>query len=192
LTQPAVTNAFKIPAPYYVIQLTSGNNQTPYRNWPFDHWLFVIQQLCSSSPETTFVVVGDVFEKNYKALLTGVAPGNCRVLIGETSIQDLFDIVANCKGYIGQDSGVMHLAVALQKKTLSIFGPSNEALYRYHIIDPGDHKVVIADIACRPCSSWKNANSSRYTHPSLCPDIACLTTIDPALVLQQIKMHFNL
>jgi len=192
LPQPIITNTFKMAQPYYVVQLTSGNNSTPYRNWPFDRWLFVIQQLCLSHPEIGFVVVGDEYEKDFKSLLEGAVPDNCKILIGETSIQDLFNIVANSSGYIGQDSGIMHLAVALRKKTLSIFGPSNEALYRYHIIAPKDHKVITVDIACRPCSSWKNANRSRVTHPSLCPDLACLTTLDQDLVLQQIKMHFSL
>lgn len=189
---PKKTGSYSIDRPYYVVQVTSGNNQTPYRNWPLQNWIGVLQKLAGSYPDILFVIPGDKFEKEYKQKLTDALPSNCEVLIGDTSIQDLFNIVSNCDGYIGQDSGIMHLAVTLQKKTLSIFGPSNESLYNYHVLDPANHQVIRKEIYCRPCASWKNANTNRVTHPSQCPDWACITTIDPEQLYEAIVLHFNL
>ena len=74
---------------------------------------------------------------------------NCRVLIGKTTIEEVFDLTAKSSGYIGLDSGLMHIAVALQKKTLAIFGASNEKLYGYESLDPRNHKEITSPFKLR-------------------------------------------
>ncbi|HMD01182.1 MAG TPA: glycosyltransferase family 9 protein, partial [Ferruginibacter sp.] len=117
---------------------------------------------------------------------------NCKVLIGKTSIPQLFNLVAFSKGAIGLDSAVMHMAAILRKRTLTIFGASSEKLYGYEELDPGNHKVIKLPIYCRPCSAWKNANTIRVTDPMKCPDFACVTTIKVEDVYPQVVEHFGL
>jgi ADP-heptose:LPS heptosyltransferase len=187
-----LTHKFVGTGNYFILQISAGNNTTPYKNWPVNYWLKLTQMLCKAFPESQFVIAGDNTEMEYAAEFHKLPYQNCKVLIGKTSVQEIFNLTAFSNGYIGLDSGLMHLAVALQKKSLTIFGGTDEKLYGYQFLDAANHKVIAAAISCRPCSAWKNANTSRVNNPMLCPDIACLTAITPDLVYQQIITHFQL
>ena len=79
--------------------------------------------------------------------------------------------------YIGLDSGLMHIAVALNKPTFTVWGASNPILYGYEWIDPKKHKIVSLNLKCAPCSAWINPNTSRVTNPLECPDFKCIRDI---------------
>lgn len=177
---------------YFVVQVSAGNNTTPFKNWPAKYWLSLVSTFCNSYKNIDLIILGDHTETTYTTMFNELELSNCKVLIGKTSITELFNLVAQSSGYIGLDSGIMHMAVVLQKKTISIFGASNEKLYGYAILDEGNHKVVSSAVSCRPCSSWINANTTRVTNPIECPDFACLISIEPALVFQQVVEHFKL
>ncbi len=177
---------------HYVIQVSAGNNTTPYKNWPILNWLNLVSRLCDAFTNISFIIVGDAFEKDYATAFEELNRPNCKVLIGKTSIPGVFNLVAFSKGYIGLDSGIMHMAVALQKKTLTLFGASDEELYGYSRLDKANHEVLTLPIYCRPCSAWKNANTLRVTDPMQCPDFACLAGIKVEDVYTRVVMHFNL
>ena len=50
-------------------------------------------------------------------------------LIGKTSILDAYACMQRCAGFVGNDSGLMHLAAASKIPTLGLFGPSPEQVY---------------------------------------------------------------
>lgn len=177
---------------YYVVQVAAGNNATPFKNWPIQYWLTLIPRLCDEFKTISFIIVGDEFEKIHAAAFEQLNRSNCKVLIGKTTIPELFNLLAFSKGYFGLDSGIMHMAVSLQKKTLTIFGASDERLYGYSKLDKANHKVITIPIYCRPCSAWKNANASRVTDPMQCPDFACLSGIKEEEVFNTVISHFNL
>ena len=177
---------------YIVIQVSSGNNNTPYKNWPMQNWLSLLSNLCDRYTAYSFVIIGDESETVYAEAFEKTAKPNCRVLIGKTSIPELFSLLAYSKGYIGLDSGIMHMAVALKKKTLTLFGASNEKLYGYSKLDEINHRVIATSLSCRPCAAWKNANTSRVSDPGSCPDFACMTGIDKMDVFTAAVNHFGL
>ena len=177
---------------YFVIQVSSGNNKTPFKNWPLSYWIDLIRKLCENCKDISFLLVGDNTETEYANVFAGLSLTNCKIIIGKTTIPQLFNLLAGSIGYIGLDSGIMHMAAALQKKTLSIFGASNEKLLSYAGLDGDNHAVIIAQLSCRPCSSWKNANTSRVTDPLKCPDFACLKNISAEEVYHRIAEHFRL
>lgn len=177
---------------YFIVQVSAGNNSTPFKNWSMQNWVILIERLCRSYPNFEFVIAGDYTEREYIQTLENIGSTNCHILIGKTTVKEVFALTGNSIGYIGLDSGIMHMAVALQKRTVTIFGASNEKLYGYETLDPDNHKVIRSSLSCRPCSGWKNANTSRVSDPMLCPDFACLTSITPDHVFEQITAHFKL
>lgn len=177
---------------FFVLQISAGNNLTPFKNWPINYWHEVVNKLCLHFQQYEFVIIGDNTETGYVAGFENLHCNNLNILIGRTSVKDACNLIAKSDGYIGLDSGFLHIAVALKKKTLAIFGASNEKLYGYGLIDPANHKEITANIGCRPCHGWKCVNSSRVSNPLLCPDFACLTSIDPKLVYKEIVTHFSL
>ena len=181
-----------VSTPYFIVQVSSGNNRTPFKNWPITSWIALLQRATADFKDLHFLVIGDATEIVYLEQLSRLQSANCNILIGKTSVSQVFNLLAGSNGYIGLDSGIMHMAVALKKRTVSIFGASNDKLLAYNLLDPDGHAVITAPIYCRPCSSWKNANTSRVTNPLLCPDYACLNNISVETVYQTITDHFGL
>ena len=50
-------------------------------------------------------------------------------LIGKCSLGEIFLIMKECKLFIGNDSGLMHLAAASSTPTIGLFGPSDSKIY---------------------------------------------------------------
>ncbi len=62
-------------------------------------------------------------------------------------LTSLMQLLASSELYIGSDSGVKHLAIALGIKTLTLFGP--ESIGEWHGYDEKMHQTLQIDMACR-------------------------------------------
>jgi heptosyltransferase-2 len=88
---------------------------------------------------------------------------------GKTSIEELIGILTKCKLVITNEGGLLHMATGLGIKTVSIFGPVNEATYGPYP-QSADHIVLAKkDLPCRPCYK-----KFKYTD---CDKKLCLETI---------------
>ncbi len=175
--KPQQNNKFNLPSKYIVIQASSANNQAPYKNWPFKNWLHLFKHLSS----TTIVLLGDHTETHLNNTINTSDFPNVISLIGKTTLNDVMEIIYHSTYYIGLDSGLMHIAVALNKPTFTIWGASNPKLYGYDWKGK-KHKIISLNLSCSPCSSWLNANTSRVLNPSQCPDFKCIQDISIELV----------
>lgn len=176
---------FNLPKDYIVIQASSANNKAPYKNWDFEKWLALFKHLQTTLPNTTLVLLGDNSELHLNEKIDSVNYPNVLSLIGKTTLNDTMEIIYQSQFYIGLDSGLMHIAVALNKPTFTIFGASNPILYGYEWLAP-KHKIVSLNLACAPCSSWLNANTSRVSDPSLCPDFKCIKGISVEMAINEL------
>ena len=68
-------------------------------------------------------------------------------LVGRTSLGALVGVTARCGVFVSNDSGAMHLAAALGRPVVAIFGPTDERATR----PIGPHDVLTAPVFCRPC-----------------------------------------
>ena len=96
------------------------------------------------------------------------------IATGKTSLQELAALLARCDLVISNDSGPVHVAAAVGTSTITIFGPSDDVKYR----PLGEnHKVVKANIDCRPCGKH------------LCPfgHHQCMTQINPVKILNELE-----
>jgi heptosyltransferase-2 len=68
-------------------------------------------------------------------------------LTGHTSLGALVGVIARTSAFVSNDSGAMHLAAALGRPVVAVFGPTDERATR----PLGDHTVLSAPVFCRPC-----------------------------------------
>lgn len=96
-------------------------------------------------------------------------------LAGRTTISQLAALLNRAALCITNDSGPMHLAVALDKPLVAIFGPTDPLR-----IGPygRPNAVLQAHLPCVPCY-FRRLTQCPYNH-------ACMMQISPALVLQRI------
>jgi ADP-heptose:LPS heptosyltransferase len=71
-----------------------------------------------------FIFVGSPAER---ALYEGVYSYNNTVvdLVGQTTIEELAWVIDNVDLFVGPDSGPVHMAVALERPVVALFGPSD-------------------------------------------------------------------
>ena len=91
-------------------------------------------------------------------------------LVGKTSILELKEILYASRIVVSADTGPMHLAVALGKPVIALFGPSDPRR-----TGPFRGHVVRHPIDCSPCN--------RRT----CPDPLCMKCIKPSDVFERIE-----
>jgi heptosyltransferase-2 len=68
-------------------------------------------------------------------------------LVGETDLPTLMGVLASCRVVLSNDSGAMHLASAVGRPVVAVFGPTNERA----TAPLGPHTIVRHDVWCRPC-----------------------------------------
>ncbi|MBR5147536.1 MAG: glycosyltransferase family 9 protein [Bacteroidales bacterium] len=76
-------------------------------------------------------------------------------LVGKINLEQSASIVKNAKSVLTNDTGLMHIAAAFHKNTVSVWGNTVPALGMYPYL-PNEkekcHIVECKDVKCRPCS----------------------------------------
>lgn len=74
------------------------------------------------------------------------------VSCGKTSVGQFLGLLERCALVVTNDGGPLHMAVGLGVKTVSLFGPVDEAIYGPYPLSSREHIVVSAKgLLCRPC-----------------------------------------
>lgn len=68
-------------------------------------------------------------------------------LTGRTSLAELIGVLSRADVVVSNDSGAMHVAAALDRPVVAVFGPTDERATR----PVGPHEVLTAQAFCRPC-----------------------------------------
>ncbi len=142
----------------------------PGKRWPVENFAQIGQKLIAEY-EAKILVVGGAFEKPLAADLCGkIGEKGILNLAGRTSIRELAAILERCDLMLTNDTGPMHLAVAVGCPVVALCGPGNP--YRYGPLGE-KNQVIHSDISCFPC---------RY--PTRCrQNFACMKTIETEKVI---------
>lgn len=189
--KPQQKNSFNLPENYIVIQVSSANNNAPYKNWEIEKWLELFKHLQHTSSNTTLVLLGDDTELYLNEKITTSNHPNIISLIGKTTLSEVMEIMYHAQFYIGLDSGLMHIAVALNKPTFTIWGASNPKLYGYDWMGT-KHKIASLNLPCAPCSAWIKPNTSRVTNSLECPDFKCIRGISVEKVTEELDSFIGI
>jgi heptosyltransferase I len=150
----------------------------PSTRWETKHWRS--QGFCDvarhfAAKGRAVVLVGSAEERAALETIAAAAPGTLN-LAGCTSVPELAALLRRCAVCVSNDSGPMHLAVALGRPVVSMFGPSDPLW-----IGPYRHPdaVVSAGVACSPCY---------LRELSRCPyDHACMRQISSETVIARVE-----
>ena len=146
--------------------------------WETKHWLvegFVQVARYLHATGRAVVLAGSAKERARCEAVAAACPGAVN-LAGQTTLSELAALVAKGALCVTNDSGSMHLSVALDRPVVSIFGPTDPLW-----IGPygRPHAVVRADVPCAPC----------YLRAlSRCPhEHRCMSEVTAAQVIERIE-----
>jgi heptosyltransferase I len=121
------------------------------------------------------VLAGAARERAFCAEVAQLAPGVVN-LAGETKLSELAALIRRATICVTNDSGPMHLAVALDRPVVSVFGPTDPIwIGPYGRADA----VVQAKLACSPCY-LRELSSCRHAH-------ACMQNVSARAVIERVE-----
>jgi heptosyltransferase-2 len=142
----------KVPAAT-LVGLAPGAAYGQAKQWPPERMAALAARLVTETGATC-VLLGAAYDRQaaraIESWLRAQAPGAAdRVvdLVGRTSLGALVGVAARTRVVVSNDSGAMHLAAAVGRPVVALFGPTDERATR----PLGDHDVLLEDVFCRPC-----------------------------------------
>lgn len=127
---------------------------TPYKMWPGEKFIELGKRLVQMNPDIRILLVGSPREKKLCASVARAIGERAYSVAGEVSLKALRGLIEKMSLLVTNDTGAMHMAIALKTKTVSIFCPTSPGGVG-PIQDLQLHRVVYKDKPCSPCVTKK-------------------------------------
>ncbi|HOX29091.1 MAG TPA: glycosyltransferase family 9 protein, partial [bacterium] len=129
---------------------------SPYKLYPPDQFREVLESIRSECG-CKFLMVGSSADREICERIMDGFSGEAVCTAGDLDLLELGAALERCVIMITNDSGPMHLAVAVGTPTVAIFGPTNAERYGPR----GDkHRIVWHREPCNPCKAPECGRSS--------------------------------
>ncbi len=104
---------------------------SPRKNWPLERWLTVMRQVQHFQPDTRWLVITGEAESDRLPVITAALDAGS---LPWESLHGLkLSVLANrlreCRGFLGHDSGISHLAGGCGVPCRLLFGPTDPAVW---------------------------------------------------------------
>ncbi|NIR43197.1 MAG: glycosyltransferase family 9 protein [Gemmatimonadetes bacterium] len=100
----------------------------PERAWPIERWAPLIDKIGELHPHATVRVITQPGWEAAARQVEGEAADDARALPA-LDLRTLIALLAGADLYVGNDSGILHCAVALRTPTVGIFGPTEDDVW---------------------------------------------------------------
>ena len=99
------------------------------KNWPESKWAELLRRLAAETDWNFLLIGGEAEGGRCRRLAAGLPQERAR-LAENLPLVELARLLQTCAAFIGHDSGITHLAAALDLPGLVLWGPSSEAVWR--------------------------------------------------------------
>ena len=141
---------FGLQGMQYIVINPNASDLRVERKWPAEKFVALIDLLAAVLPYK-IVLIGSGAERPYVGTIVASVnkeySGKVINSAGKLSIPQLISIIKNASLVVTNDTGPMHIAFALRKKTVSLFGPCHPQQYGHSINNISLYKEVY----CSPC-----------------------------------------
>ena len=96
------------------------------KKWPDEFFVSVCDELGRLNSDSKIILIGAPSDsENSSFILEHSENGSLVSLVGKTSMTELLVLIDACDVILTNDSGPMHIAAALDKRTIAMFGPTD-------------------------------------------------------------------
>jgi len=130
-----------------IIGMAPGATYGPAKRWPVDRFAAVAEEIIREYG-ATIILFGSKQDQDVTEAIATAIQGRCLNLAGTTSIRQVMALISRCHAFITNDSGLMHVAGAMNVPTVAIFGSTNPVTTS----PPGERNIIIRKpVDCSPC-----------------------------------------
>ena len=173
--QEAACKEFQLNSGF--LALAPGAEFGPAKRWPAAHFANVAEAFLLQNPMQHVVLFGGPKDQAFSAEIVSLLPSDLQArtvgLAGKTSLAQAVTLMSAASQLLTNDSGLMHVAAALNVQVHAVFGSSSP-----HHTPPlnAKAKVYYLNLECSPCFQRE------------CPlgHTDCLKKLDPKLVVDQL------
>jgi heptosyltransferase-2 len=169
--QNQVIEKFKLTCSEKILALCPGAEYGEAKRWPASYYTEVAKQKIAQGWQVW--LFGSDKDKATAEQINQEVSGACIDFTGRTSLAEAVDLMSLVDVVVSNDSGLMHVAAALDKKIIALYGSSDPGF-----TPPLNNKahVISLKLECSPC--FKRECPLGHTR--------CLTDIKPEQVLDAI------
>jgi heptosyltransferase-2 len=149
-----------------------GAEYGPAKCWPATHYAELARAL-HARHGLPVLLLGSGKEAALCEQIAQAAPGACRVMAGQTTLQDAMALIGASRGMVSNDSGLMHVAAAFGLPQVAVFGSTSPE--HTPPLNPRAQVLWLKNelgLDCMPCFE----RSCRFGHTR------CLTEVSPQRV----------
>ena len=144
--QERTLHALGLQAPERLVAFCPGAEYGPAKRWPTQHFAELARKLTDKG--CTIWLFGSPKDHAVAEEIAGLAPGTCRNLCGATSLGQAIDLLAMANLVVCNDSGLMHVAAALDRPLVTLYGSSSPG-FTPPLSEQAD--ILSLNLKCSPC-----------------------------------------
>ena len=169
--QNTVAEKFNLTRSENILALCPGAEYGEAKRWPASYFAEVARHKIAQGWQVW--LFGSDKEKQAAGQINNEASGKCIDFTGRTSLAEAVDLMSLVNTVVTNDSGLMHVAAALDKKVIALYGSSDP-----NFTPPLNHnaRIISLNLDCSPC--FKRECPLGHTR--------CLTDIKPEQVINAI------
>src|SRR5262249_46160639 len=118
------------------------------KRWPVEHFAELARRLAAGDRDLTFAILGGTEDQALGQALAKAAPARSLDLTGKLSLPEMVEWIRLSELMVTNDTGPMHVAAALGKRVIALFGPTEPA--RTGPYGQIQHALQL-DLPCVPC-----------------------------------------
>jgi len=148
------------------------------KHWPETYWQVLAEQLAEQNYQLLLPWGNEVEQQRAQSIKQHCHyPSHVRVL-EKMTLNELLDIMLNVSAVVAVDTGLAHLAAALDKPTIALYGPTSPGLTGTY----GQQQIHLqTGYECSPCF---NKNCSKIKN-NINPE--CYTAVSPQQVITALE-----
>jgi ADP-heptose:LPS heptosyltransferase len=163
----------------YVVVNPNASDLLLERRWPARHSIEAIERLVTHGQQV--VLIGAKNEVPYVQSLFDALSGDVRAQVvnttGRLTLGELLAILDGAACVLTNDTGPMHMSIALQRPTVCLFGPANPEHYGQNLPHV---EIFYGRVFCSPCLHESD-------EPPCNGNNICMQRIEPGAVVEAVQ-----